>query len=304
MSAPRTPAQIRAVNERYHDAAADEYDAKWGIDFGAKGLRQVLGKLDKVLGRGPHGPYASALEIGAGTGYFTLNLMQAGVIRSATCVDISPGMLRALRANAVGLGLEVRTEACDAEALPFPDASFDLVFGHAVLHHLPDLATAFSEFHRVLRPGGTLAFAGEPSRYGDRLAAVPKRAAGAVAPLWRAAMGAGAADWAANGHADHGGHGLERYVDVHAFAPGDLRTLAGNAGFDGVRLRGEELLASWFGWANRSLEATAEPAEVPWLWRQYAYRGYLVLQQVDRVVLEPRLPPGVFYNLMLSARRV
>ena len=71
-----------------------------------------------------------------------------------------------------------------------------------------------------------------------------------------------------------------------------------------MRLRGEELLASWFGWANRSLEATAEPAEVPWLWRQYAYRGYLVLQQVDRVVLEPRLPPGVFYNLMLSARRV
>ena len=61
MSAPRTPAQIRAVNERYHDAAADEYDAKWGIDFGAKGLRQVLGKLDKVLGRGPHGPYDSAL---------------------------------------------------------------------------------------------------------------------------------------------------------------------------------------------------------------------------------------------------
>jgi hypothetical protein len=117
-------------------------------------------------------------------------------------------------------------------------------------------------------------------------------------------MGAGAADWAANGHADHGGHGLERYVDVHAFAPGDLRTLARNAGFDRVRLRGEELLASWFGWANRSLEATAEPAEVPWLWRQYAYRGYLVLQQVDRVVLEPRLPPGVFYNLMLSARRV
>jgi ubiquinone/menaquinone biosynthesis C-methylase UbiE len=302
MSAPRTPAQIRAVNERYHDAAADEYDAKWGIDFGAKGLRQVLGKLDKVLGRGPHGPYDSALEIGAGTGYFSLNLMQAGVIRSATCVDISPGMLRALRANAVGLGLEVRTEACDAEALPFPDASFDLVFGHAVLHHLPDLAAAFSEFHRVLRPGGTLAFAGEPSRYGDRLASVPKRAASAVAPAWRAAMGAGAASWT-NGHGHDGDHALERYVDVHAFAPGELRALAGAAGFADIRLRGEELLASWFGWANRSLEATAEPDEVPWMWRQYAYRGYLALQQIDRVVLEPRLPPGVFYNLMVSARR-
>src|SRR3954453_7525560 len=144
MDAPRTPAQIRVVNERYHDAAAGDYDAKWGIDFGAKGRRQVLGKLDKVLGRGPHGPFDSALEIGAGTGYFTLNLLQAGVVRRASCVDISPGMLRTLRANARELGLEVRTRACDAEALPFEDASFDLVFGHAVLHHLPDLEQAFA----------------------------------------------------------------------------------------------------------------------------------------------------------------
>ena len=302
MSAPRTSAQIRAVNERYHDAAAAEYDAKWGIDFGAKGRRQVLGKLDKVLGRGPHGPFHSALEVGAGTGYFSLNLLQARIVERSTCVDISPGMLRALRANAEELGLDVRAEACDAEALPFEDGAFDLVFGHAVLHHLPDLARAFGEFHRVLVPGGTLAFAGEPSRYGDRLAAVPKRAALALAPVWRAAMRARAASWA-NGHAHHGAHGLERYVDVHAFAPGKLRTLARDAGFHHIHLRGEELLASWFGWANRSLEATAEPDEVPWLWRQYAYRGYLVLQQVDRVVLEPRLPPGVFYNLMLRARK-
>jgi hypothetical protein len=90
---------------------------------------------------------------------------------------------------------------------------------------------------------------------------------------------------------------------VHAFAPGELRRLARDAGFTRVRVRGEELLASWFGWANRSLEATAEPDEVPWLWRQYAYRGYLALQRVDRFVLEPRLPPGVFYNLMISAQR-
>src|SRR5436190_13033227 len=204
MGAPRTPAQIRAVNERYHDAAAGEYDAKWGIDFGAKGRRQVLGKLDKVLGRGPHGPFHNALEVGAGTGYFTLNLLQAGVVREAACVDISPGMLRTLRANARELGLDVRTRACDAEALPFEDASFDLVFGHAVLHHLPDLERAFAEFHRVLRPGGTLAFAGEPSRYGDRLAALPKRSALALAPLWRRAMGAGAATPEGNGTPGHG----------------------------------------------------------------------------------------------------
>ena len=47
-----------------------------------------------------------------------------------------------------------------------------------------------------------------------------------------------------------------------------------------------------FGWANRALESTAEPDEVPWLWRQYAYRGYLTLQALDRALLEPRLPGG------------
>jgi hypothetical protein len=39
------------------------------------------------------------------------------------------------------------------------------------------------------------------------------------------------------------------------------------------------------------------------MWRQYAYRGYLLLQQVDRRLLEGRLPPEAFYNLMLAARR-
>ena len=64
------------------------------------------------------------------------------------------------------------------------------------------------------------------------------------------------------------------------------------AGFADVKVRGEELLANWFGWANRTLEATADPETVPWGWHQYAYRGYLALQQVDRALLEPRLPAG------------
>src|SRR5919202_567563 len=192
MAAPATPEEILDVNRRYHDAAAESYDGKWGISFGEIGRRQVLGKVTKLLGPRP-GPFARALEIGAGTGYFTLNLMQAGVVREAVCTDISSGMLRTLEGNARSLGLSVETAACDAAELPFDDESFDLVLGHAVLHHLPDLARAFGEFHRVLKPGGTVLFAGEPSRYGDRLANVPKRAAAAVAPLWRAVMRAGPA---------------------------------------------------------------------------------------------------------------
>jgi len=299
MGAP-TAHEIREFNTRYHDVAADRYDAKWGIDFGEVGQAQVLGKLSKALGAAP-GTYPRSLEIGAGTGYFTLNLMQAGVVGEAVCSDISPGMLAALQANARRLGLAVKTQVTDAERLPFADESFDLVLGHAVLHHIPDLDRAFTEFHRVLRPGGMLVFAGEPSRYGDRLAAVPKRGAHAVAPLWRALMGAGEAAHPG----EHGGADphLEHVVDVHAFTPRALSAAARSAGLERVRVRGEELLASWFGWANRALEATAEPQEVPWAWRQYAYRGYLLLQALDRRLLEPRLPPAIFYNLMIAARR-
>jgi ubiquinone/menaquinone biosynthesis C-methylase UbiE len=294
-----SPERIKEVNERYHDVAAASYDSKWGIDFGEIGQEQVAAKLRKALGGWPDRPFGDALEIGAGTGYFSLNLLQAGAIEHATATDISPGMLARLQDNAAPLGLGVRTAAAEAETLPFADESFDLVFGHAVLHHIPDLAQAFSEFGRVLRPGGTLAFCGEPSRYGDLLAAIPKRTALLTAPLWRRLVGASARDYEADGN----GHDLERQVDVHAFSPGDLRRFATAAGLTGVRVRGEELLASIHGWTVRTLEASAVPEEVPWVWRQFAFRSYLALQRLDNQVLEPRLPPQLFYNLLVSARR-
>jgi ubiquinone/menaquinone biosynthesis C-methylase UbiE len=223
--------EIRDVNTRYHDVAANHYDSKWGIDFGELGHDQVLAKVRKVLGAGGRGldPFARSLEIGSGTGYFTLNLLRAGVIKEATCSDISPGMLSALSANAERLGLAVETVPADAEQLPFADESFELVLGHAVLHHIPNLAKAFAEFERVLAPGGTVLFAGEPSRYGDRLARVPKRAASAVAPLWRRAVGAGPALPAEGGAPDAV---LEGVVDVHAFAPSELSSFARRAGLD------------------------------------------------------------------------
>jgi SAM-dependent methyltransferase len=214
-------------------------------------------------------------------------------------------MLARLERSARALGLSVETAACEATRLPFDDEAFDLVFGHAVLHHLLDLDLAFREFRRVLRPGGVVAFCGEPSFYGDRIAAWPKRGANAIAPLWRALMGAGPRPAGANGNGNGGGSEedrLEQVVDVHAFTPSDLAGHAGAAGFEGVRVSGEELAASLFGWANRTLEASADPDDVPWAWRQYAYRGYLLLQTLDRSLLEPRLPAALFYNLLISAR--
>jgi ubiquinone/menaquinone biosynthesis C-methylase UbiE len=300
-AAPTATAEhIKDVNTRYHDAAAADYDAKWGIDLGEIGQRQVRAKLEKALGEAP-ASFGDALEIGAGTGYFTLNLLQLGLVERATATDISPGMLASLDASAAELGVDVRTVRCEAEELPFDDESFDLVFGHAVLHHIPDLGRAFGEFARVLRPGGTVVFCGEPSRYGDAIAALPKRAAMAVAPFWRLAIGA--AERPSDPADAGGGHELEMEVDVHAFAPAALRDDLASAGLEGIRIRGEELLANLHGWVARTLESTADPNRVPWRWRSFAFHSYLALQRIDTTLLEPRLPPDLFYNLVLSARK-
>ena len=190
----------------------------------------------------------------------------------------------------------------DAERLPFADASFDLVFGHAVLHHIPDLERAFAEFERVLAPGGTVLFAGEPSRYGDRLARVPKRVAITVAPLWRRAIGARLARRARR---SRNPTSRSRASSTSARSPpSELSALARDA-------RASPMCASAARscWPTGSAGPTARSRRAPTpttcrgLWRMYAYRGYLLLQSLDRGLLEPRLPAAIFYNLMLAARK-
>jgi SAM-dependent methyltransferase len=296
-----TPEHIKEVNTRYHDAAAGEYDAKWGIDFGATGQEQVRLKLAKALGGLGSAHFGDGLEIGSGTGYFSLNLLQLGVIDRLTATDISPGMLHRLSNTAEALGLEAETVATEAEQLPFADESFDLVFGHAVLHHIPDLERAFAEFRRVLRPGGAIAFCGEPSRYGDRLAAAPKRAGMLAAPAWRRVVRA--RPRAVPEGEQSNGHALEGEVDVHAFAPVDLRRLLREAGFEQRHVGGEELLANAWGWGLRTVESTAEPKSVSFTWRRFAFNSYIALQKLDTRLLEPHLPAELFYNLLASGRK-
>ena len=111
----QTADTIRDANVRYHDLAAEHYDSKWGINYGAVGQAQVTGKLRKALGHEPR-RYTRALEIGAGTGYFSLNLLRAGVIGEAVATDISPGMLARLERSAAELELPVETAACEARS--------------------------------------------------------------------------------------------------------------------------------------------------------------------------------------------
>src|ERR1035441_1387044 len=101
-----TPAEVREVKVRYHYGAAAGYDTKWSIDFDAVARAQTRRKLETALGEpAPH--FEDALELGAGTGYFSLNLMLEGLIARTTTSDISAGMLDALTRNAERLRLGV-----------------------------------------------------------------------------------------------------------------------------------------------------------------------------------------------------
>ena len=297
-AADATAERIRDVNTRYHDVAAARVRRQVGDRLRRDRPAPGRGEAGKALGGAAGEPFGDALEIGAGTGYFSLNLLQLGTDRAGDrdrhlAGDAASARGERRRARARGRARCVT----EAERLPFADESFDLVFGHAVLHHIPDLERAFAEFFRVLRPGGTVAFCGEPSRYGDRIAALPKRAALAR----RAALAArGRRRRARRGTAGptaDDGHALEAEVDVHAFDPAELRGALRTRRVRASRVRGEELLANIYGWGLRTVESTAEPEEVPMGWRHFAFRSYLALQRVDTPLLEPRLPPELFYNL-------
>ncbi len=96
------------------------------------------------------------LEIGCGTGHFSLQFARQGA--TVTAVDISPECIKLLNSYADAEGLTNLTAFVgNAEVLDFPDESFDVVFGCAILHHL-DLAGVIPELCRVLKKDGKAVF--------------------------------------------------------------------------------------------------------------------------------------------------
>lgn len=99
---------------------------------------------------------ADVLEYGCGAAIQGLGL--ARTARTLTGIDISDVAIANAEAGAKAQGLaNTRYEVMDAERMTFPDASFDLVFGRGIVHHL-DLELCFSSVSRVLRPGGRALF--------------------------------------------------------------------------------------------------------------------------------------------------
>jgi len=298
---------MKGKQRAYHDWEARTYEEKFNISYDERCISYAQDRFRRVVDPGER--FARVLELGAGTGFLSINLALAGCLDGAelTVTDISEGMLEVCVENGRQHGVELIPKAGDAEALPFADGSFDLVIGHAFLHHLPDPMAAIAEAYRVLVPGGTLVIAGEPTRVGDRIAGVVKRA------TWHGlrtltAMGR-FAHLRRPGIAESGGSerdaalaGLEHEVDLHTFVPAEVEAMARAAGFAPVRIVTEELLANWVGWAVRTIEASVRPGVLGERWAFGAYNTWRRLSRIDRA-LERIVPAPLFYNLILHARR-
>ena len=291
----------KRANALYHDAVAAGYDQKWAISFDRRSQRYVRERAVRML---PGLRYGRVLDIGAGTGFLVLNLWQAGFVGEPHAIDISTGMLSVLVENARRIGCNVQVRVGDAERLPYPDDSFDLVVGHAILHHLPDIGAALREAHRVLAPRGALFVAGEPTRRGDRRAKIVGRlthravqvAARAVPMLRTPPPGPERSDQ------ERIARDLEWEVDLHTFDPNEIQAELRRLGFRSVRVETEELIASVWGWAVRTFESTVPKRLLGRRWAQFAYRSWLALSAIDRA-LYGLVPKDRYYNLLVYGEK-
>lgn len=303
-----TPEEVAAALEDnrlaqvlYHDWEARTYDDKWSISFDRRCIDYARDRFAAITGLPDPLPYGTALELGAGTGFFSLNLKQAGVLADVHVTDLSPGMVEAAKANAEMLGFTVEGRVADAERIPYDDNTFDVVVGHAVIHHIPDVEAAFREVLRVLRPGGRFVIAGEPTTIGDwyarRLGRLTWRVTTTVTHLpplrERWAKAAEELDETSRAAA------LEAVVDLHTFDPDTLARMALRAGAVHVRTQTEELTAALLGWPVRTFEAAVRPGALGWSWAMFAFGAWRRLSAVDRV-LARAVPARFFYNVGIT----
>jgi demethylmenaquinone methyltransferase/2-methoxy-6-polyprenyl-1,4-benzoquinol methylase len=137
-----------ALADRIFDPLGPTY-ARWGriLSFGQdpRWRRFLVSRLDEPSG-------ARVLDVATGTGLVASELLRRGY--RVTGVDQSAGMLATARER---LGDRVELVDARAEALPFPDASFDALTFTYLLRYVDNPAATLAELARVVRPGGTVA---------------------------------------------------------------------------------------------------------------------------------------------------
>ncbi len=120
---------------------------------------------------------AHLLELGCGPGWlWRHNRDRVPANWQITLTDFSPGMVSEARA-ALQDDAQFAFEQCDAQALPFDDATFDGVVANHMLYHVPDITQAIREIRRVLKPGGLFYAATNGLRHLQEIHALGQRLA-------------------------------------------------------------------------------------------------------------------------------
>lgn len=163
MSAPREERLRREID--FHQRISGRAEEIWDWASPAGRLRAAR-RAAFFVEHGGLAPGRRALELGCGTGLFLEQVARASRA-DVTGLDLSSDLLAQARRRCAGL-LGVRLARGNAERAPFPDGSFDVVYGSSVLHHL-DTAAVAREIARLLRPGGRLVFT-EPNLLNPQIA--------------------------------------------------------------------------------------------------------------------------------------
>jgi SAM-dependent methyltransferase len=170
------------------DQMKDSMRAPWiAGDFRAIAREIGAPEAERFVARLSLEPGTRVLDVACGTGNVTIPLARRGA--TVTSLDMTPHLLEEARARAVREGLCIRFDEGFAEALPYPDGSFDVLVSMFGIMFSPLPAAVASEMARVLRPGGRLAlanwtpsgFTGKMSTIGGRYLPPPPQ--GTISPL-------------------------------------------------------------------------------------------------------------------------
>jgi phosphoethanolamine N-methyltransferase len=142
----------QVAGEHYHDRMIGMLEAVWGEGFLSPGGPEEVARL--VAGTDFAG--RSVLDIGCGAGGIDIALVKAHGAGYVCGIDVEDTVLAHARALIVraGLGHRIGCLKVAPGPLPFPPATFDVVFSKDSIVHIPDKAALMAEVFRVLRPGG------------------------------------------------------------------------------------------------------------------------------------------------------
>ena len=222
--------QERAQVREVYETIAGEYDERIP---GNGVVDEIFTESETAFLLGKVGPGDDVLDMGCGTGRFTIPLAERA--RSVSGLDLSPMMLLSARKKLADRGLEADLREGDMADMPFPDASFDVVVSMLALMHIPrqDRQKVFHEIARVLRPGGRLLIGVKNSLFermfrGDRFAAVDVTDVESEELVFTGTRS-----------------GENMIAPWHSFSPDELTSLSAVAGLCLVHLRGNSSISAW-----------------------------------------------------------